>query len=106
MLAFSALAARSYTHAFTLFNEALTSDEPISTNILEAEALNMRATFRFIMGDAPAALEDLDRSTSIWSTGVQAYVKKASVHMELGMPAEAFSDFEKALAIEPENPDV
>lgn len=66
----------------------------------------MRATFRFIMGEAPSALADLDRSTTIYPEGVQSYVKKASVHMELGMPDQAFADFDKALEIEPENPDV
>lgn len=104
MMAFDALTARSYIHAFTLFNEAL--EQTISTPQLEAEALNMRATFRFIMGDAKLALIDLDRSTSIWPQGVQSYVKKASVHMELGMATEAFHDFEAALQIDPNDPDV
>lgn len=66
----------------------------------------MRATFRFIMGDAQAALDDLDRSTKIWPQETQSYVKKASVHMELGMPEEAFADFEDALKIDDDNPDV
>lgn len=104
MLAFDALEARSFPHAFSLFNEAI--DQRLSSSYLESEALNMRATFRFIMGEAQLALEDLDRATEIWPGGVQSYVKKASVHMELGMPTEAFEDFEEALRIEPNNPDV
>jgi import receptor subunit TOM70 len=66
----------------------------------------MRATFRFIMSDAAAALEDLDRSTTLWPEGVQSWVKKASVHMELGLPEDAFRDFDKALEIDPVNADV
>lgn len=104
MLAFDALDARSYIHAFTLFNEALL--QGLSAPKLESKALNMRATFRFIMGDAAAALEDLDRCTTLCPDDTQSYVKKASVHMELGMPEEAFADFDKALLIEPDNPDV
>ncbi|KAK4704360.1 hypothetical protein P7C70_g1838, partial [Phenoliferia sp. Uapishka_3] len=103
-LAFDALSAKAYNNAFTLFQEALSQD--ISTPQAEAEALNMRATFYFIISDATAALADLDKSTTIWPGEVQSWVKKASVHMELGMPEEAMKDFEKALEIEPENPDV
>ncbi|KAM0793038.1 hypothetical protein ACM66B_000527 [Microbotryomycetes sp. NB124-2] len=103
-LAFSALDARDYAHAFTLFHEALEQD--ISNNERRAAALNMRATFRFIMSDAREALADLDESTRIWPQGTQSWVKKASVHMELGQPEQAFRDFDKALEVDPENPDV
>ncbi|KAK4058141.1 TOM (translocase of outer membrane) complex component [Microbotryomycetes sp. JL221] len=103
-LAFSALDARDYTHAFTLFHEAL--DQDISSDEGRAAALNMRATFRFIMSDAREALADLDESTRIWPEGAQSWVKKASVHMELGQPEQAFRDFDKALEVDPQNPDV
>lgn len=103
-LAFEALAARDYTHAFSLFHEAV--DQGPSTARGQAEALNMRATFRFIMSEAPGALEDLDKATSLWPEGVQSWVKKASVHMELGQPEQAFADFDRALEIDAANPDV
>lgn len=103
-LAFDALAAKDFTHAFTLFHESLSQD--ISTSLGEAEALNMRATFRFFNGDAVEALNDLDRSTTIWPEEGQSWVKKASVHMELNSPEEAFRDFDRALEINPEDPDV
>lgn len=38
----------------------------------------------FIAGDAAKALADLDRATELNPKDVQSYVKKASVHMELG----------------------
>lgn len=66
----------------------------------------MRATFKFIMSDAQSALDDLDRSTTLCPNEVQTWVKKASVHMELGLPLEAFKDFDRALEIDPNNPDV
>lgn len=103
-LAFAALDAKDFHHAFTLFHEAL--EQEISTPEGKAQALNMRATFRFIMSDAPAALKDLDEATDLWAAGVQSWVKKASVHMELGQQEEAFKDFERALEIDPENADV
>ncbi|ORY62858.1 mitochondrial outer membrane translocase receptor TOM70 [Leucosporidium creatinivorum] len=103
-LAFDALDAKDFHHAFTLFHEALEQD--ISAPEGKAAALNMRATFKFIMSDAAGALTDLDESTTIWPTGAQSWVKKASVHMELSQPEEAFKDFEKALEIDPENADV
>ncbi|KAI5478253.1 mitochondrial outer membrane translocase receptor TOM70 [Pseudohyphozyma bogoriensis] len=103
-LAFDALVAKDFSHAMTLFHEAL--EQNISTPLGEAEALNMRATFRFIVSDAAAALVDLDRSTTICPEQAQGWVKKASVHMELGQPEEAFRDFDRALEVDPENPDV
>ena len=46
ILAFQALDAGNYPHATTLFNEALI--QGLSSPILEARALNMRATFRSV----------------------------------------------------------
>ncbi|GAA5853383.1 hypothetical protein JCM8547_002435 [Rhodosporidiobolus lusitaniae] len=103
-LAFEALDAKDFPHAFTLFSEAL--DQTPSTAEGKAAALNMRATFKFIMSDAEGALRDLDEATMVAPRSAQSWVKKASVHMELGRPDDAMKDFEKALEIEPENADV
>lgn len=110
-MAFEALDAKDFTHAFTLFHESLdypsaSSPDAISTSEARAAALNMRATFRFIMSNAQQALDDLDEATRVWPQGAQSWVKKASVHMELGKPEEAMKDFEKALEVDPENADV
>ena len=80
-LAFDALDARNYTHAFTLFNEAI--EQGLSDNKLKGRALNMSGTFRFIIGDAPGALEALEESTTLCPDFTQTWVKKASVYMEL-----------------------
>jgi len=66
----------------------------------------MRATFKFIMSDAKGALEDLEEATRVDERSSQSWVKKASVHMELGKPDEAMRDFEKALEVDPKNADV
>ena len=80
-LAFDALDARNYAHAFTLFNEAI--EQGISSNELKGRALNMSGTFKFIIGDSQGALEALDESTKLWPAYTQTWVKKASVYMEL-----------------------
>lgn len=36
------------------------------------------------MADAPGALADMDKSTDLYRDFTQTWVKKASVHMELG----------------------
>jgi import receptor subunit TOM70 len=80
-LAFDALDARNYTHAFTLFNESI--EQGIEDKKLKGRALNMLGTFKFIIGDAPGALEALDESSKLCPEFTQTWVKKASVYMEL-----------------------
>lgn len=63
-LAFDAMEARDYTHAFTLFNEAL--EQGINDTKLKARALNMRGTFKCVASIMPtcycieADVESLD----------------------------------------------
>ncbi|GAA5839095.1 hypothetical protein JCM3766R1_002256 [Sporobolomyces carnicolor] len=104
-LAYDALVAKDFVHAFQLFDESI-RDGSISSARAKATAYNMRATFKFIMSDAEGALGDLEESTRIDDANAQSWVKKASVHMELGRPDEAMKDFEKALEIDPKNADV
>lgn len=80
-LAYDALDAKDYTHAFNLFNESLV--QGIDSKELKGRALNMRGTFKFIIGDAQGALADLEESTECDDKFTQTWVKKASVHMEL-----------------------
>jgi import receptor subunit TOM70 len=58
------------------------------------------------MGDAASALEDLDYSTQLNHDDVQTWVKKASVHMELGESVAAFKDFDEAIGVDPQNSDM
>ncbi|PWN45207.1 putative mitochondrial precursor protein import receptor tom70 [Ceraceosorus guamensis] len=109
MLAYDAIDARNYPHALSLLNESLIEDDPqhkLSTEELEAMALNMRGTFKFVIGDAAGALEDLERSTSLRPDHAQTWVKKASVHMELSDKDAAFNDFEVAIRADAKDPDI
>lgn len=48
----------------------------------EAQAYNMRGTFRYLRGENDASLEDLNKSIELDPTLVQSYVKRASMHLE------------------------
>lgn len=99
-----ALEDKEYEQAQDLFNKSL--DLGLSTDELKAHALNMRATFKFIIGNAPSAMQDLDESTRIKPDYVQSWVKKASAHMELSDREHAFADFDKAIEADPNDPDI
>ncbi|MCO5604664.1 hypothetical protein L7F22_058834 [Adiantum nelumboides] len=102
--AYEACQARDYPHAFTLFNEAI--EQGLSNEDLEALAHNMRGTFKFVIGNAKSALEDLEKSTTLRPNMVQSWVKKASVHMELSAKEEAFRDFDIAIQANADDPDI
>lgn len=104
LLAYQALDARNYPHACSLFNQAV--EQGPSTGELKTLAHNMSGTFKFIIGKAPEALDDLNRATEYDPNHVQSWVKKASVHMELGDKEAAFADFDRAIAADPNDPDV
>ena len=103
-MAYDALEAKNFPHAFSLINESI--EQGLSTDDLKANALNMRATFMFVIGNAAKALEDLDESTRLKPDYVQSWVKKASVHMELSQREEAFKDFDRAIEADPSDPDI
>ncbi len=50
----------------------------------EAFALNMRGTFKYLRGDNEDALADLTKSTEIQPSLTQSFIKRASMHLELG----------------------
>ncbi len=51
----------------------------------EAFALNMRATFNYLKGEIQEALKDLTKSVELQPSLTQSFVKRASMHLELGM---------------------
>lgn len=102
--AYEALQARDYPHALSLFTEAI--EQGLSNKDLEANARNMRGTFYFVIGLAEKALADFDKSTELSPDYVQSWVKKASVHMELGDKDEAFRDFDRAIKADANDPDI
>jgi len=104
LLALQALDAPDYPHAVTLINEAI--DQGISFNEGRAEALNLRGTFKFLIGDIEGAKADLQESINLVPSFTQSLVKIASVHMEQGDPQKAFDCFEQAIKENPNDPDI
>ncbi|KAH7923572.1 ADP ATP carrier receptor [Leucogyrophana mollusca] len=104
ILALEALAAADYTHSVTLVNAAI--EQGISWDVGRAEALNLRGTFKFLMGDVSGAKDDLYESIKIVPSFTQSWVKIASVHMEQGDNTKAFECFEEAIKHNPDDPDI
>ena len=71
----------SYEAASAAFDKAL---ELGNLGEHEAFAYNMRGTFRYLRGENTDALEDLTRSVELKPTLTQSYIKRASMHLELG----------------------
>ncbi|GFF32618.1 mitochondrial import receptor subunit tom-70 [Aspergillus udagawae] len=72
----------------------------------EALALNMRATFTYLEGNAQSALADLNKSIELQPSLVQSYIKRASLHLELGNKDAAADDFELAITHNKDDPDI
>ncbi|KAK0520091.1 TOM (translocase of outer membrane) complex component [Tilletia horrida] len=102
--AYEAIGKKEYVSANAQFSSAI--EAGLSDKDLEAHAYNMRGTFKFIIGDAPGALEDLNRSTQLKPDYVQSWVKKASVLMELSDKDEAFNVFDRAVQANADDPDI
>ena len=70
------------------YNEAAQSfDKALSLGGLdehEAFAYNMRGTFKYLKGDNEEALADLTKSIELQPSLTQSYIKRASMHLELG----------------------
>lgn len=73
--------ADGYEEAANSFNKAV---ELGQLGEHEAYAYNMRGTFRYLMGENTEALSDLSKSIEIQPALTQSYIKRASMHLELG----------------------
>ena len=102
--AVQALQACDYAHSFTLVTEAL--EQGLSNKELEAEALNLRGTYKFLFADVAGAKADLQASLDLVPSLTQSLVKLASVHMEQGDGEKAFECFEEAIRQNPSDPDI
>ncbi|KAJ8608170.1 hypothetical protein MRB53_039768 [Persea americana] len=102
--AFEAILAKQYKEAIQHLDQAL--QRPFSKSDLEALALNASATFKFVKADVPAALSEIDRSIQLSPTMTNSYVKRASMHMESGDRQSTMIDFQKAIDINAEDPDI
>ncbi|CDZ97731.1 Translocase of outer mitochondrial membrane complex, subunit TOM70/TOM72 [Phaffia rhodozyma] len=105
-LAYEALHAYDYAHAFTLVNEALGHGLTESWIAGKALGLNLRGTFKFLIGDKLGAKSDFGESLEVDKTLVQSRIKLASVDMELGDINDTFGEFEAAIAQDASNADI
>lgn len=92
-----------YKEAAAAFDKAL---ELGDLGDLEAFAYNMRGTFKYLRGDNVDALADLTKSVDLNPSLTQSFVKRASMHLELGDKEAASQDFESALAQNADDPDI
>jgi import receptor subunit TOM70 len=70
-----------YEAAAVAFDKALEMNE---LGDLEAFGYNMRGTFRYLRGENLEALSDLTKSIDLQPALTQSYIKRASMHLELG----------------------
>ncbi len=92
-----------YEEAAQHFNKAL---EVGDLGEHESFAYNMRGTFRYLRGENIDALADLSKSVELDSNMTQSYIKRASMHLELGDKDAAAQDFESAMTHNSEDPDI
>ncbi|KAJ3875944.1 ADP/ATP carrier receptor [Lentinula edodes] len=101
---FKALEEHDYQRSFELINKAL--ETGVSWNVGRSEALNLRGTYKFLIGDVEGAKDDLNESIQLVASFTQSLVKIASVYMEQGQTDKAFECFEEAIKHNPEDPDI
>ncbi|KAI9461403.1 mitochondrial outer membrane translocase receptor TOM70 [Russula earlei] len=104
ILALEALGALDYAHSFSLVNEAI--EQGISWELGSAEALNLRGTFNFLVGDTNGAKADFEESVRLVPSLTQSWVKIASVHMEQGDADKTFESFDEATKHNASDPDI
>ncbi|CAI7608852.1 unnamed protein product [Penicillium pancosmium] len=103
MVAMAQKTGEGYEDAAASFEKAIQAGD---LGDFEALALNMRATFTYLGGNAINALEDLNKSVEIQPSLVQSYIKRASLHLELGNRDAAADDFELAINHNKDDPDI
>lgn len=82
LLAMAKKTGDGYDEAAASFEKALQVGD---LGEFEALALNMRATFTYLEGNTLEALTDLNKSVELQPSLVQSYIKRASLHLELGL---------------------
>ncbi|KAJ5647913.1 Mitochondrial outer membrane translocase complexsubunit Tom70 [Penicillium lividum] len=103
LIAMAKKSGEGYEEAAASFEKAIEAGD---LGDFEALALNMRATFTYLGGNAPGALEDLNKSVELQPSLVQSYIKRASLHLELGNKDAAADDFEIAINNDKDDPDI
>ncbi|KAL3424297.1 mitochondrial precursor proteins import receptor [Phlyctema vagabunda] len=92
-----------YEEASAAFDKALELND---LGEHEAFAYNMRGTFKYLRGENMDALSDLTKSVDLQPGLTQSFIKRASMHLELGDKDAAAADFEKAMEQNNDDPDI
>lgn len=103
LIAMSKKTTEGYEQAAQHFRDAV---EKNSLENHEAFALSLRATFAYLEGDTASALADLTSAIEKDPSLSQAYIKRASMHLELGNKDLAAADFEAAAQQNKDDPDI
>ena len=82
LIAMTSRTSEGFEKASSCFDKAL---ELGNLGDYEAFAFNMRGTFRYLRGENADALEDLSTSVKLQPALTQSFIKRASMHLELGM---------------------
>lgn len=106
LIAMAKKTGEAYEQASNSFKKAVELNE---LGEHEAFGLNMRATFSYLEGDISNAMADLTKAIELQPSLTQAYIKRASMNLELGEPGnkeKAAEDFEKAMEQNKDDPDI
>lgn len=103
-MAYEALDARNYPHAFSLVNEAI--DQDLSSDYFKALAFNLQGSFWFVVGRPAQSLECFNKAVELAPEHGQSWIKRASALLESGDSQGAFASLDKAEQIDPQDPDV
>ena len=76
-----------------------------SSDIIHSLCLNLSATYKFVKADVAAALSEIDEAIKLNPT-TNSYVKRASMHMESGDKDSTMIDFQKAIDLNGQDPDI
>ncbi|CAG7854781.1 Mitochondrial import receptor subunit tom70 AltName: Full=72 kDa mitochondrial outer membrane protein; AltName: Full=Mitochondrial import receptor for the ADP/ATP carrier; AltName: Full=Mitochondrial precursor proteins import receptor; AltName: Full=Translocase of outer membrane tom70 [Serendipita indica DSM 11827] len=109
LLASEALLAKDYKHAMVLVNESLVPLEPgqgLSTPVLEAEALTLSGSFRYLMQDPVGAKEQFTKALELNPKSIHTWLKMANIHLDQNNLEESMLCFEKALEHNSKDPDI
>ncbi|XP_017484532.1 PREDICTED: mitochondrial import receptor subunit TOM70 [Rhagoletis zephyria] len=103
-----ALEEEQYEEVIPECTEEIETSE--SESQYKSEALLLRGTFHMLSGNFAAAKQDLDavinNADADVSLRAAAFIKRASLHIQLEEKDLGLADFEAASKLQPENPDV
>ncbi|KAG8761087.1 TOM (translocase of outer membrane) complex component [Serendipita sp. 396] len=109
LLAAEALQAKDYRHAMVLVNESLVPLGPgqgLSSPVLEAEALTLSGSFKYLIQDPIGAKEQFSRALELNPQSIHTWLKMANIHLDQSNLDESMKCFEKALEYNPKDPDI